>query len=180
MNLQIATKLQQLRKENGYTQEELADILGISRQAVSKWERAESSPDTDNLISLAKLYKVSLDEILQINDTDKQIDNKNTDKLVEALDSTSVVVITLSYLIFSAIFDIWHPLWIIFLFIPINSTLIHAIYKKNANYFAYPILVLAIYLLFSFIYNIWHPLWIIFITVPFYYTIVGLFNDDEE
>ncbi len=71
MNIEIANKLQKLRKENGYSQEELADKLGISRQAVSKWERAESSPDTDNLIILAKLYNVSLDELLS---TDESID----------------------------------------------------------------------------------------------------------
>ena len=62
MNLEIANRLQKLRKENGYSQEQLALELGISRQAVSKWERAESSPDTDNLILLARLYNVSLDE----------------------------------------------------------------------------------------------------------------------
>lgn len=64
MNLEIAQRLQQLRKQHGYSQEGLAEKLGLSRQAVSKWERAESSPDTDNLIELAKLYGVSLDELL--------------------------------------------------------------------------------------------------------------------
>ena len=64
MNIEIANRLVQMRKAHGYSQEELAEKLGISRQAVSKWERAESSPDTDNLIMLAKLYGVSLDELL--------------------------------------------------------------------------------------------------------------------
>ena len=59
MNIEIANRLAKLRKEKGYSQEELAEKLGLSRQAVSKWERAESSPDTDNLICLAKLYNVS-------------------------------------------------------------------------------------------------------------------------
>ena len=69
MNLEIANRLQKLRKENGYSQEQLALELGISRQAVSKWERAESSPDTDNLILLARLYNVSLDELLSTDDS---------------------------------------------------------------------------------------------------------------
>ena len=64
MTIEIADRLIKLRKEHGYSQEELADKLGLSRQAVSKWERAEASPDTDNLICLAKLYGVSLDELL--------------------------------------------------------------------------------------------------------------------
>lgn len=68
MNIEIANRLVQLRKKHGYSQEELAEKLGLSRQAVSKWERAEASPDTDNLILLARLYGVSLDQLLYTED----------------------------------------------------------------------------------------------------------------
>ena len=71
MNLEIANRLVALRKENNLSQEALAEKLGISRQAVSKWERAEASPDTDNLIALAKLYHISLDELLKIHEDDE-------------------------------------------------------------------------------------------------------------
>lgn len=64
MNIEIANRLLQLRKNHQFSQEELATKLNISRQAVSKWERAEASPDTDNLIELAKLYGITLDELL--------------------------------------------------------------------------------------------------------------------
>lgn len=64
MNMQFSDKLTELRKKAGYSQEDLADKIGVSRQAVSKWERGESSPDTDNLIELATLYGVSLDELV--------------------------------------------------------------------------------------------------------------------
>jgi len=67
MNIEIANRLVEMRKEKGMSQEELAVELGISRQAVSKWERAESSPDTSNLITLAKLYNISLDELLNMD-----------------------------------------------------------------------------------------------------------------
>ena len=73
MNIEIANRLVELRKKNGLSQEELADKLGLSRQAVSKWERAESSPDTDNLICLAKLYNVSLDDLLQTSQDVEEI-----------------------------------------------------------------------------------------------------------
>lgn len=69
MTVEIAERLATLRRQHGYSQEELADKIGVSRQAVSKWERTESSPDTDNLIALAKLYNVSLDELLGRNAT---------------------------------------------------------------------------------------------------------------
>ena len=64
MNIEIANRLVQLRKNHNLSQEELAARIGVSRQAVSKWERAEASPDTDNLILLARLYGISLDELL--------------------------------------------------------------------------------------------------------------------
>lgn len=68
MNIEIANRLVNLRKENGLSQEQLAEKIGVSRQAVSKWERSEASPDTDNIILLARLYNVSLDELLRTED----------------------------------------------------------------------------------------------------------------
>ena len=65
MNIETANRLLKYRKARGYSQEELAEKIGVSRQAISKWERSEASPDTDNLIMLAKVYGVTLDELLQ-------------------------------------------------------------------------------------------------------------------
>lgn len=65
MNIETANRLLQYRKKMNLSQEELAARIGVSRQAVSKWERAEASPDTDNLILLADIYGVSLDELLK-------------------------------------------------------------------------------------------------------------------
>lgn len=85
MNLEIANRLQKLRKEKGYSQEQLADALGISRQAVSKWERAEASPDTDNLILLARLYGISLDELLSTDENTEDIKKENQAKEEEKI-----------------------------------------------------------------------------------------------
>lgn len=65
MNIVTANRLLDYRKKNNLSQEELAEKIGVSRQAVSKWERAEASPDTDNLIRLAEVYGVSLDELIK-------------------------------------------------------------------------------------------------------------------
>ncbi len=64
MNNEIAQRLVDMRRSHGYSQEELAEKLGLSRQAISKWERAESSPDTGNLLALSRLYGVTLDELV--------------------------------------------------------------------------------------------------------------------
>lgn len=64
-------KLSKSRKENNYTQEQLADILGVSRQTISKWESDIAYPETDKLIKIGKLFKCSMDYLLNDNITEK-------------------------------------------------------------------------------------------------------------
>lgn len=61
----LGEKLTKLRKENNYTQEQLADILGVSRQSISKWESDISYPETDKLVKLGELYDCSMDYLLK-------------------------------------------------------------------------------------------------------------------
>ncbi|MBM6905366.1 helix-turn-helix transcriptional regulator [Collinsella tanakaei] len=88
MNVQIAQRLAELRRAKGYSQEALANELGLSRQAVSKWERAESSPDTENLIALARLYGVSLDDLLNV---DKDVEDDVAFENAERAEKTARV-----------------------------------------------------------------------------------------
>ena len=60
----FAARLKTLRTERGFSQEYVAERLGVSRQAVSKWETGASEPSTANLRALAALYQVSLDELV--------------------------------------------------------------------------------------------------------------------
>lgn len=60
----LGEALKTRRTTAGYTQEYVAEALGVSRQAVSKWEIGASEPSTANLLALAKLYGVSVDELL--------------------------------------------------------------------------------------------------------------------
>ena len=63
IHMTLGQRLQKARKESGLSQEELADQLGVSRQAVSKWENGISDPSTSNLIALAKLYGLSAEHV---------------------------------------------------------------------------------------------------------------------
>ncbi len=63
----LGNKLSKLRKENNITQEQLAEKLGVSRQAISKWESDITFPETDKLIYLSELYDCSLDYLLKDN-----------------------------------------------------------------------------------------------------------------
>ena len=75
--MKFCDKLQKIRKENNITQEQLADKLDVSRQAVSKWESGLAYPDTEKLIQISKIFKVSLDDLINDNkDTSKTKNNQ--------------------------------------------------------------------------------------------------------
>ena len=192
MNLEIANRLQKLRKEKGYSQEQLAEELGISRQAISKWERAESSPDTDNLILLARLYNISLDELLKTEETSEEmIENNNLESvenddneadeehkekpsILRKIQGVIPVLTALTYIILGAVFNLWHPGWIVFVFMPAVMSIIDCIIFKKLSAFIYPVFIAGIFLIIGFQFNLWHPGWVLFITIPVFYMITGL------
>mgnify|MGYP001153254082 CR=1 FL=1 len=63
--MNIADRIQYLRKQKGYSQEELADKVGVSRQAVSKWESEQTTPDLEKVIAMSELFEVTTDYILK-------------------------------------------------------------------------------------------------------------------
>lgn len=73
-------KLQKLRKENKMSQEQLADLLDVSRQAVSKWESGTTYPEMDKLLMLCKIFKCTLDELTNDNISDITVEEKEEKK----------------------------------------------------------------------------------------------------
>lgn len=73
-------KIQKLRKEAGLSQEELSYQLEVSRQAISKWERDNGYPETEKIVRMSKLFNVSLDYLLNEEDTQKPEINPNPDE----------------------------------------------------------------------------------------------------
>ena len=66
--MNFADKLIALRRKNGWSQEELAQRLDVTRQSVSKWEGAQSVPDLDRILALSRLFGVSTDYLLGRSD----------------------------------------------------------------------------------------------------------------
>ena len=62
--MEFQQRLYELRKQSGLSQEGLASLLGVTRQAVQKWESGSSRPDMDNLAALARYFNVSLDYLV--------------------------------------------------------------------------------------------------------------------
>ncbi len=61
----LADKIVELRKKNGWSQEELAEMLDVSRQSISKWESAQSTPDMNRILKMSELFGVSTDCLLK-------------------------------------------------------------------------------------------------------------------
>jgi transcriptional regulator with XRE-family HTH domain len=83
MDLEIGQRLGERRRAAGLSQEELAEKLGVSRQAVSNWERAQSAPDTDNLLALAKLYGITVDALLNGSCLEQPVSSGPAPKVAE-------------------------------------------------------------------------------------------------
>lgn len=67
--MRLSEKIMELRKKSGWSQEELAEQLGVSRQSVSKWENGESVPELDKIIRMSELWNVSTDFLLKEEET---------------------------------------------------------------------------------------------------------------
>ena len=75
--MNMANRIQYLRKTKGISQEELADRMGVSRQAVSKWESEQSTPDLEKIIIMSELFGVTTDYILKGTEPVASTNRKN-------------------------------------------------------------------------------------------------------
>lgn len=109
-------------------------------------------------------------------ENEKDSNAKQKDPVEMILD----LVIVIAYLALGCIFHLWHPGWLIFLFVPIIGSAIKAIRTKNAECFSYSALVLFVFLLVGFVKSIWHPTWLLFLTIPVYNQIIELFKRSKN
>ena len=78
--MEFNNKLYELRKQKGFSQEELASRLNVSRQTVSKWEVGESAPDMEKLVAISDLFEISLDELV----LDKAPEQNSSEQVVRS------------------------------------------------------------------------------------------------
>lgn len=69
--LDLSEKIVKLRKNNGLTQEQLAEQLNVSRQSVSKWESGQAAPDIDKIVALGEIFHVTTDYLLKPSELDE-------------------------------------------------------------------------------------------------------------
>lgn len=102
--MELNEKLQQLRKQKGFTQEELAEKLYVSRTAISKWESGRGYPSIDSLKAISKLFGISIDELLSseelmsIAETEQnEKTNRMRDLIYGALDCMAAMMFVLPF-----------------------------------------------------------------------------------
>ena len=136
----IGKFIYELRKEKNLSQYQLADLIPISRQGVSKWERGKTTPDTQTLIRLSELFDVSINELLKgerlENNTIEDLEettlsildqsNKKT-KIIKHITTISISIITILLLTFLSYYFINSY----------NSTEVYTIYGQSKNFTTY-------------------------------------------
>ena len=79
----IADRIQSLRKSKGMSQEELADAVGVSRQAVSKWESEQATPDLEKVVIMSDIFEVTTDYLLKGIEPVKTDDHKTMADVID-------------------------------------------------------------------------------------------------
>ena len=172
----LGDNLYELRKQKGISQDEFAENLGVSRQAVSKWERNEAYPDTENLIAISRFYGVTIDDL--INKPLSEVEAASVDEpQIELLEDTEAdggnqnmpdnkseksewyyvlrsvpypVVITVIYMLLGFFAPRgWEIGWTLYVTIPIYYSIIGCFRSKKLSSFAYPVFVTFVFLLFG-------------------------------
>ncbi len=105
--MDMAERLQDLRKKANYSQEQVSDMLGITRQAISKWESGQGKPEIDNVIKLIEIYNVSADYILLGQENNTQVEPKQKRELSHTTRKTiGIIAIIASTAIITVLFII--------------------------------------------------------------------------
>lgn len=112
--MEIGSKLKNARNENGITQEQAAELLGVSRQTISNWENNKSYPDIISVIKMSDIYSVSLDHLLK---EDKSMNQTYQEFLEESTNTVKAKKNLGKIILLSTYFIVWVVAMLIFGFI---------------------------------------------------------------
>ncbi|MCH5287982.1 MAG: helix-turn-helix domain-containing protein [Christensenellaceae bacterium] len=174
MTADLAARLRDLRESHDLTPEALADRLGVHADTVAAWERGEEAPNADHLLTMASLYGVTVDSLLQRPlpgsddiDPNNPLPNGSFFDHVRETQRSSFpypVAVAFAYLVLGFVFNLWHPGWIIFLTIPLYY--LPAAQRTPVRLLCNPVMITIIYLLLGCFCNLWHPGWLVFLLIP--------------
>lgn len=174
----VASLLIKLRKEYNFTQTDLSDKLGVTYQAVSKWERGENLPDALLLLEIAKIYKITVDEILRGELIKKRDTDVNSRRNKIMMISAIVLPMLSPISIFIFGYENYNIYLIIILSIAAISVAMLLYVSFDNNGFSQNEILspgekrqqdmiyascAGIFLILGLVFNLWHVAWIVFI-----------------
>jgi len=206
----LGERISSLRKEMNLSQEALSEKVGVSRQAISKWERNEATPDIYNLVTLSEIFQVTLDDL--VSDDIYSIPANGLKPIGLDIKATAEKLIMFGVAIFilSAFVFVISPLGITFNFIIFTLMIILGVVsiikagflfdrykklnqdiedqiktkeiktKKEAFKTIVSVSCTIIYLYLGFFKMLWHPGWLIFLFVPILDSLYDLFISKSQ
>jgi transcriptional regulator with XRE-family HTH domain len=126
--LELFEKLKKCRVSSNLTQAQVAELLNVSRKTISGWENGRSYPDTNSLVKMSDIYKISVDDLIR---NDHSIDNRNFDKstqttkIVKIAYFISVILLPLGYI------EFFRPFGIHSLLIPLGMLINEIVFFFN-------------------------------------------------
>lgn len=182
--MSIGDKIYNLRKKKNMSQEELASVLNVSRQTISKWETGESNPDFDKIVPLCNFFEISTDELMKDENVTLKSEIVRVNQKNKALTISMCIVIFIVMCILGIVFDE----------IGVNDSIMATVMLSGiaaisiilVYYFTYNsgtnikkaernlekrklinsiinMLIIIIYFVFSYVFTAWAYSWIIFI-----------------
>ena len=182
--MHISEKIQILRRQKDISQEQLAEQLNVSRQAVSKWETGENLPDIENIVQLSKIFNVSTDYLLKTYNDESPIDMHSpsgkslADELMMTLDDEdettgrfnftlnfSGIIYPAAVLVFLVLgfhWGMWRAGLVVF---PIAWVIEEIVSFAKTGRFDISVYSIAsiVFLVLGLGWGLWHPGWLVFV-----------------
>ena len=182
-HINIAEFILHVRKEQGLTQKELGDRLGVTAQAVSKWERGENFPDTELLLTIARTFDMSVDDLLR-GKSNSVRQSKSALKETRFLIAAVLILFSIGYGYYTGIEGILNGIIVGVSFVLGSIILVFTIRQKdlrrsnldNVSKGAY-IIALVVFLVFGLYFGVLYISWLAF---PLAYAILLIFHHKNE
>ena len=183
--MRLSEKIQILRKQKNISQEQLAEQLNVSRQAISKWETGESLPDIENILRLSSIFDVTTDYLLKTYNEETHVSSSPTasftsEFITEDEDEDepggfrylynysfnfSGIIYPLAVLIFLIMgfqWGLWRMVWVIFPIAWVIEEIASYIKTGRLDISVYSVASI-IFLVLGFVWGLWHPGWLVFV-----------------
>ena len=190
--MSLSEKIQVLRKQKNISQEQLAEKLNVSRQAISKWETGDSLPDIDNILRLSSIFDVSTDYLLK-TDNGEVVSDFSHNTTAESWQDTGTtnefitghnyydednssgrfeyslnfkgIIYPLAVLVFLSlgfIWGLWRIGWVVFIIAWLLEEIVSYLRNGRLDISIYSI-ASVVYLILGFGWALWHPGWLVFV-----------------